>query len=244
MIRIILAVLFLAIYLLLSYLVFPFLKGMEQKDKKKKDFFVLHTVQWGFNVILKIAGAKVTVIGKENVPEEAALFIGNHRSYFDILLTSVQNENLMGFIAKDSIKKFPSLNIWMEHMYCLFLNREDPREGMKTILQAIENIKAGVSVFVFPEGTRNKGEELSMLPFKEGTFKIATKTGCPIVPVSINNSAALMENQFPKLRKSHIIIEYGKPIYPKELSRDELKGIGAKCQAIIQETIIKNAELV
>lgn len=217
---------------------------MEKKDKKKKDYLALRIVHWGFRVILKIAGANVTVIGKENVPKEAALFVGNHRSYFDILLTSVQNENLMGYISKDSMKKFPSLNIWMEHIYCLFLNREDPREGLKTILQAIENIKSGVSVFVFPEGTRNKGEELSILPFKEGTFKIATKSGCPIVPVSINNSADLFENHFPLLKKTHVIIEYGEPIYPKELSKEELKGLGARCQGIIQETINRNAKLV
>ena len=53
------------------------------------------------------------VYGKENIPNEAALFIGNHRSYFDILLTSVQYDRMMGFVSKDSMKKFPSLNIWM-----------------------------------------------------------------------------------------------------------------------------------
>lgn len=244
MIRIIVGVTFLAIYLLLSYLVYPFLGIMEKKDKKKKDFFCLRTVQWGFRQILKIAGTKVTVIGKENIPDEPALFIGNHRSYFDILLTSVQYDGLMGFISKDAVKKFPSLNIWMEHIYCLFLNREDPRQGLQVILKAIEYVKSGVSIFIFPEGTRNKGEETSLLPFKEGSFKIATKSGCPIVPVSINNSAAIFENQFPRLKKAHVIIEYGKPIYPNELSRDELKGIGAKCQNIIQETLNKNAKLV
>lgn len=244
MIRIILGVTFLTIYLLISYLIFPFLGIMEKANKEKKDFFCLRTVQWGFDKILKIAGTKVTVIGKENIPNEACLFIGNHRSYFDILLTSVQYEKRMGFISKDSVKKFPSLNIWMKHIYCLFLNREDPREGLKVILQAIDYVKAGISIFIFPEGTRNKGEELSLLPFKEGSFKIATKSGCPIVPVSINNSAEIFENHFPRLKKTHVIIEYGQPIYPKELSRDELKGIGAKCQAIIQETINKNAKLV
>ena len=241
MIRIIVGVLFLATFLLVSYLFFPILNRME---KTKKDKISLSVVQWGFRTILKIAGTKVTVIGKENIPDEAALFIGNHRSYFDILLTSVQYDRMMGFVAKDSMKKFPSLNIWMSHIYCLFLNREDPREGMKVILQAIDYVKSGISIFIFPEGTRNKGEELSMLPFKEGSFKIATKSGCPIVPVSINNSAEIFENHFPLLKKTHVIIEYGKPIYPKEMSREEHRGIGAKCQAIIQETINKNAGLV
>ena len=132
----------------------------------------------------------------------------------------------------------------MRYLYCLFLNRSDAREGLKTILTAIEYVKKGISICIFPEGTRNDGEELSMLPFKEGSFKIATKTGCPIVPVSINNSAEIFENHVPALRKTHVVIEYGKPIYPKELAKEELKNIGAHCQNIIQETIIRNEKLV
>lgn len=63
----------------------------------------------------------------------------------------------------------------MKYVYCLFLDREDPKQGMKTILQAIDYVKSGISICIFPEGTRNTGEELSLLPFKEGSFKIAEK---------------------------------------------------------------------
>lgn len=244
MIRIILGGSFLGLYLLLSYLVFPVLWIYEKINKKKKDELSLRIVQWGFRTILSIAGTEITVIGKENMPKEAALYVGNHRSYFDILLLYIQCERLTGFVAKDSIEKVPSLRVWMRYLYCLFLNRSDAREGLKTILTAIEYVKKGISICIFPEGTRNDGEELSMLPFKEGSFKIATKTGCPIVPVSINNSAEIFENHVPALRKTHVVIEYGKPIYPKDLSKDELKNIGAHCQNIIQETIIKNEKLV
>lgn len=244
MIRIILGGSFLGLYLLFSYLVFPVLWVYEKINKKKKDELSLRIVQWGFRTILGIAGTEITVIGKENMPKEATLYVGNHRSYFDILLLYVQCERLTGFVAKDSIEKVPSLRVWMRYLYCLFLNRSDAREGLKTILTAIEYVKKGISICIFPEGTRNDGEELSMLPFKEGSFKIATKTGCPIVPVSINNSAEIFENHVPALRKTHVVIEYGKPIYPKDLSKDELKNIGAHCQNIIQETIIKNEKLV
>ncbi len=244
MIRIIVGGTFLGLYLLLSYLVFPVLWIYEKINKKKKDELSLRIVQWGFRTILNIAGTEITVIGKENIPDEAVLYVGNHRSYFDVLLVYVQCERLTGFVAKDSIEKIPSLRVWMRYLYCLFLNRSDAREGLKTILTAIEYVKKGISICIFPEGTRNNGEELSMLPFKEGSFKIATKTGCPIVPVSINNSAEMFENHIPLLKKTHVVMEYGKPIYPKELSKEELKNIGAYCQNIIQETINKNAELV
>lgn len=244
MIRFIVGGFFLVLFLLLSYILF-FVEWMIGKvSKRAKDYSSLRIVQWAFCVILRISGVKITVIGKENIPDEATLFVGNHRSYFDILVTYVQCRRLTGFVAKDSMEKIPSLRVWMRYLYCLFLNRDDIKQGMKIILQAIEYIKQGVSIFIFPEGTRNDGEELSTLPFKEGSFKIALKTGCPIVPVSINNSAEIFENHIPKLKKTHVILEYGKPIYPKDLTKDEQKVIGETCRKIIEETIQKNASAV
>lgn len=244
MIRFIIAVIYLVLFLLVSYILF-FIEWIVGKiNKRAKDYSSLRIVQWAFRVILWICGVKVTIIGKENMPKEAALYVGNHRSFFDILVGYVQCENLTGFVSKDSMNKVPSFRVWMRYLYCLFLDRKDIKQGMKTILQAIEYVKQDISIFIFPEGTRNKGEELSMLPFKEGSFKIALKTGCPIVPVSFNNTAEIFENHLPRVKKTHVIVEYGKPIYPNELTRDEQKVIGATCQKIIEDTIRKNAELV
>lgn len=213
-------------------------------NKNAKDYSSLRIVQWAFNVILKVTGVEVTVIGEENVPDEAVLFIGNHRSFFDILLTYTRCKRLTGYIAKKEMLKYPSLNTWMKYLYCLFLDRENPKEGLKTILQAIDYVKQGISICIFPEGTRNKGEELSLLPFKEGALKIATKTGCPVIPISMNNTAEIFENHFPKIKKTHVVIEYGKPIYYKELDKETQKHFGAYCQQIIQDTINKNAALL
>lgn len=142
------------------------------------------------------------------------------------------------------MEKVPLLSIWMRFVYCLFLDRENPKEGLKTILKAIEYIKKGISICIFPEGTRNKGEELSLLPFKEGAFKVATKTGCAIVPISMNNTCEIFEAHFPKIRKTHVVLEYGKPIYPDELDKDTKKHISEYVRNIIDETIHKNAELI
>ena len=149
-----------------------------------------------------------------------------------------------GYVAKKEMEKVPLLSTWMRFVYCLFLDRENPKEGLKTILQAIDYVKKGISICIFPEGTRNKGEELTMLPFKEGAFKIATKTGCPIVPISMNNTAEIFENHFPKIKKTHVVLEYGTPIYPNELDKDVKKHIGSYVQNIMDETIHKNAALI
>ena len=210
-----------------------------------KDVSSLRIIQAVFRFILWITGAKVTVIGEENVPKDTpVLYIGNHRSYFDILLTYSRCPIRTGYIAKKEMEKIPLLSTWMHYLHCLFLDRKDIKQGLKTILTAVDKVKSGISICIFPEGTRNKGEELSMLPFKEGAFKIAAKTGCAIVPISMNNTAAIFENQFPRIKKVNVVVEYGTPIYPKDLAPEDKKHIGAYVQNIIQETINKNAELI
>ena len=132
----------------------------------------------------------------------------------------------------------------MRRLHCLFLDRDNPKEGLKMILQAIDLVRSGISVCIFPEGTRNKGEELTMLPFRDGALKIATKSGCAIIPVSMNNTADIFENHLPKIRKTHVVIEYGKPVYPDQLDKEAKRHIGEYVENIILETIRKNAELV
>ena len=213
-------------------------------NRHAKDISSLRIVQWAFGVIIRMTGVELTVIGEENVPDEPVLFIGNHRSYFDIVITYARCKRLTGYVSKKEMESFPLLSIWMKYLYCLFLDRENARAGLKTILTAIEYVKNGVSICIFPEGTRNDGEELSMLDFKDGAFKIATKTGCAIVPISINNMADMFEAHLPRVKKTHVVIEYGQPIYPDKLDKDTKKHIGNYVKNIIQETINKNAALV
>lgn len=244
MIRFLLVVLFLFLYLLLGIPVLGIEWIIGKFNKNLSDYQSLRLVQWAFNVILKISGVEVTVIGEENVPDEPVLFIGNHRSYFDILLTYSRCKRLTGYVAKKEMLRYPLLRDWMKRLYCLFLDRENPKEGLKTILQAIDYEKNGISICIFPEGTRNDGEDLSMLPFHNGSFKIAEKSGCAIVPMSLNNTVSIFEAHLPFIRKTHVVLEYGKPIYMKDMDKETKKHIGEYCQNIIQETINKNQALV
>ena len=219
MLRFICLVLFLFSFLLLGI---PLLAAewlIGRINKEKADYQSLRIVQWAFKNILSITGVDVTVIGEENIPDEPVLFIANHRSYFDILLTYSRCKRLTGYVAKLEMLRYPLLRNWMKRLYCLFLNRNDMKEGLKTILQAISYVKNGISICIFPEGTRNDGEELSLLPFHSGSFKIAEKSGCAIVPISLNNTAAIFENQLPRIKRAHVILEYGKPVYTKDLDK-------------------------
>ena len=244
MIRFICVVVFLVLYLICSIPVFFAEWIIGKFSPNTKDYSSLRIVQWGFKVILAITGVKITVIGEDKIPNEPVLFIGNHRSFFDILLTYSRCKRLTGYISKKEMEKIPLLSVWMRYLYCLFLDRENTKEGLKTILQAIDYVKHGISICIFPEGTRNAGEELSLLPFKDGAFKIATKTSCAIIPISMNNTISIFEKQFQRIKKTHVILEYGDPIYPDKLTPEEKRHIGNYCKNIIQDTINKNAGLL
>ena len=96
------------------------------------------------------------------------------------------------------------------------------------ILAGIEKVRRGVSVWIFPEGTRNKNEQLSdLLPFKEGSLKIAEKSGCPVVPVAIKGTAEVFEKHIPLICPSHVVIEFGEPFIVKELDPENRKFVGA-----------------
>ena len=153
MIRFICVVVFLILFLILTIPVF-FIEWLIGKfNRNARDYSCLRIVQWGFKAILKVTGVHTTVIGFENIPDEPVLFIGNHRSFFDILLTYSRCPRLTGYVAKKEMEKIPLLSTWMRFVYCLFLDRENPKEGLKTILQAIDYVKQGIST-VSGTGTR------------------------------------------------------------------------------------------
>ena len=241
--RTVLVVLFVFFFLVLTIPVM-FVEWIIGKfNQEAKDYSCLRMVQTAFKLMLKVAGVHLTVIGEEHVPkDQAVLYIGNHRSYFDILLTYSRCPRLTGYIATVEMLRYWFLRDWMKALYCLFLDREDIKAGLKTILQGIEYIKRGISICIFPEGTRNRTDE--MLPFKEGSMKIAEKTGCPIIPMAITNSAEIFENHLPFIRPCHVILEYGTPILPGELSKEEKKFLGSYTQSQIQKMLDKNKSLV
>ena len=247
MIRTFFVVLFVVLYLILGIPVLGIFWLISKKEawKEAAALAQLRLVQWAFRCICVISGVKLTVIGEEQVPtDEPVLYIGNHRSYFDIVISYARCPRLTGYIAKDGMEKVPLLSTWMRRLNCLFINRKDIKESLKTILAGIENVKRGISMCIYPEGTRGKGEsELDMLPFKEGSLKIAEKTGCKIVPMAITGSANIFEKHIPFIRGSRVILEYGAPIDQKQLTKEEKKKLGSYCQNEILHMLERHLQM-
>lgn len=206
-----------------------------RKNPHKRDVQSLHIVQAVFRYLLCIAGVKIKVEGLENIPkDQAVLYVGNHRSYFDILVGYVTVPGLTGFVAKKEMRRYPFLVNWMENVNCLFLDRVNMKEGLKTILTGIDKVKHGISIWIFPEGTRNESNDLfELMPFKEGSLKIAEKSGCPIIPVALTGTAEVFENHLPLIKPSKVTIRFGAPILIKELPPDQKKFSGAYTRDVI-----------
>lgn len=199
-------------------------------------------VYWAFRWELFQTHAQIEVRGIENIPKEPVLFVSNHRSYYDILVIHTTSTKRPGFIAKKEMEHFPLLNWWMKNICCLFLDRQDLRSGVKMIQDGAALIQGGHSMVICPEGTRNQAPE--MLPFKEGSLKLAEKAGCPVVPVTLIDTDQLLEARPGfDIRSGKVKVIYGKPFYMTELSKEEKKHAGAYVQGIIAETIKKEEKV-
>lgn len=243
MIRFLLDAIWVIVFLILSipFLLIALIIGLFNKQLRAK--FSQAIIGFAFKVVLIFAGTKVIVKGRENIPEgEAALYVPNHRGIFDIVATYPLAVGPTAYVAKKETKKFPIFSIWMSFMNCQFLDRKDLREGLKVILKCAELIKEGTNVFIFPEGTRNKTDE-PLQEFHDGSFKIAEKSECKIIPVAINNTDQIFEAHLPKVKKHTIIIEYCKPIDTKGLTREGKKELSQKVREEILEAYLRNKAL-
>ena len=238
MIRLILVVIYVALFLIFTMplMLASFIIG--KINKKAGDRIANSTVMWGFRCVWFICGIKLEVKGREKVPaDRAVLYIGNHRSIFDIVVAYPLCKCPTGVIAKKSTKKIPLLNLWMMLLGCLFLDRSNTKKGLEVILKAIEMEKNGTSILVFPEGTRNRDYASDkLLPMHNGSFKVSTKSGAPIQPMTIVGTENIMAKHMPFIRSAKVTVEFGDPIDPAKLDKETLKNIGGYVSGIMEET--------
>lgn len=177
---------------------------------------------------LKLVDIDVNILGKEKIPNEPVLFVVNHSSMLDsfILISSVDRP-IGCVIADEPIwKNIPILRDWTKLIKCVYINRKNNREGIKSIIQASKNITLGHSMAIFPEGDLTWVKEPNSLvsTFRSGALKIAYKANCPIVPLVIKNSQGIYDGYEPigKIHSKSIEVEFLDPIY-KHIDNTKLK---------------------
>lgn len=189
-------------------------------------------------VMLFFSGTRTLVEGKEDIPDGANLYVANHRSYYDTLICYMCMDIPTGFVAKKELKRIPLLSQWIELIGSVFLDRSNIKEGLRAILKAIDIVKEGYSMVIFPEGTRNKNQNKDIpAEFKEGSLQIAKKAHCPIVPVAIKNTENCFETHVPWVRKNTVRISFLKPLYMENIPPDFKKFPARYIRNLIEEDL-------
>lgn len=189
-----------------------------------------------------VAGNNVVLVDRENLDDtkETYLMVANHESYFDIFsLSGISKDFICVFVAKKELKKTPIIGSWLKALDAVFLDRENPREAIKQMQVGTKQLKAGMSMGIFPEGTRSPidGE------FKAGSIKFATKAKVTIIPVTIRNAGASLERR-THFGKNNTYMQFHTPIKYDDYKDMEIVDIAAQIQNTIQavslDELVKN----
>ena len=195
------------------------------------------TTTWG-SKLSEIFGATITVYGKENLPEKGpVLYVSNHQAAADIVVLCAALDTIQfSFVTKAELAKVPLYGRWIDRVRAIFLERDDPRSSLQSIKNGIEYLQMGFSLLVFPEGTRSRGTKMG--EFKPGAFKLATKPGVPIIPVTINGTYRTYEdNGIMKGAPVQVMVH---PAIPTSgLTREQEHVLPEQVKAIIQAGLDK-----
>ena len=199
------------------------IKSLDAKGESDKKAEYIHkiTTKWA-KFIMKLSGAKIDIIGLENIPKDKTiLFVSNHQSDFDIPLLMSCLDVPKGFIAKKELESWPIINTWMKHLNCIFMDRTSLRKSAQSIVEGIKILKSGYSMVIFPEGTRSKGKPIE--EFKSGSFKLAIKSKCTIIPLTINGTYKLLEQNNNMIKSAPVELVIHPAIDVSTLSDEELE---------------------
>lgn len=179
---------------------------------------------------LSLVNIKLNILGKDKLPKEPVLFVINHSSMLDSFILVASVDRPIGVVIADVPiwKNMPIISHWTKLIKCVYINRENTREGIKSIIQASKNIISGQSMAIFPEGdlTWIKDPNALVSDFRPGALKIAYKANCPIVPLVIKNSKETYSGYEPigKINSMTVEVEFLDPIYD-HIENPKLKSI-------------------
>jgi len=202
--------------------------------------FYFKVSKWFSGGILKISGIKLNITGLENFsPDKTYVFVPNHSSQYDITSLQYSIPNRMSMIFKKELARIPIFGWTLYLGPYIVIDRNSFSKSMQSIEEAKERmVKQNISVVVFAEGTRSKTGEIQ--PFKRGAFRLATKVGYPIIPVSISGSNKIMPKGSFKINPGTIDIHFDKPITPDGV---ESRSGEIELMNRVREVVVQNHRL-
>lgn len=220
-------------YVLLIIISSLFVNTKKEYQRESRYFrFLLNSSTWLASKILRI---KLHVTGMEKLPKGRFLMVSNHRSKFDPILSwLVFDKCQIAFISKPENFKVPVYGRIIHRLCFMAIDRENPRNAVKTINRAVDLLNRDVAcVAVYPEGTRNFEEGL--LPFHNAMFKIAQKANVPVVVVTVRNTYDIQKN-YP-LHRSHVYVDVVEVLSAEEVKAVKTAALGDKVRGLMLENL-------
>lgn len=206
-------------------------RSINQIKKKGQSVYFELSRKWSEKLI-RIVKANLNVIGAEKLSSsENYLFVANHSSYFDIpvVLKSIPKD--LSLVYKSELEKVPIFGKSLIASPFLSIDRESPRAAMKVLISTKELIRSGVSILIFPEGTRSKDGEVGK--FKKGALKIAEINKLKVVPLTINGTFDILSADSKKIKTNQdveLIIHSPLELDENENFLDDVKNIIKKAK--------------
>lgn len=186
-------------------------------------------------LVVIVTNIRVKTIGLENIPNETCVFYGNHKSNIDPILTYYAMGKVCSAVGKSTLFKHKVM-IWLKDCFgAISMDRNNDREAAKAMIQAIKHVNMGLSMIIYPEGGIKTRETELCVDVKPGAYKLATKPGIPIVPVTILNSHTICTKGL--FQKHKVTIVFHKPIYKEEYESLNTIELGNLVEGIINSAV-------
>ncbi len=183
-------------------------------------------------VLLWAGGAKLEVLGKENVdPKRPTIYVANHQSTIDIPAHFLAVPVPFRYVAKSQLKWVPLIGWYLALAGHVFINRSNRSKAIASLDAAAAKIRGGVSIFLYPEGTRSTDGRT--LHYKKGPLGLALKARVPVCPVTIEGSGALMPKSTWNITPGPIRVKIGKPIDTTRFAEDDREGLARAVREVV-----------
>ena len=189
--------------------------------------------------ILVGSGIRVTVKGLSNLdPAGSYIFISNHLSNFDIPVLLAYLPVQFRWLAKAELFKIPIFGYAMQRAGYISIDRSNRKSAIQSLNKAAKNIRNGVSVLIFPEGTRSQDHNIQ--PFKKGGFVLAVDSGVPIIPLIIHGTWPIMPKKQILIKPGNVVLEIAKPIESSAYTRKTKDDLMEKVRNVMVASFEKN----
>lgn len=209
--------------------------------KKEKSPFVAHQYisrNWAM-LSFFLFGVKVKVKNADWIdPRQTYIFIANHRSQLDIPAYAIVTKHTIRFLAKSELTKLPFMGYIIKHLY-ISVNRKDKAARAQSMENMMQSLKDGISVFICPEGTRNKSDQ-PLLPFHDGAFRLAIQAQLPLAILVVKNSGNLLSPLRPiELSPGTIVCEWCKPLLTTGMTEEDIPTLKEKAIKLMTDALVK-----